>query len=169
MRIDETGKARSHGLKGDIMIHGKKLLTAQLLAAGLGRDDIVEAAGISKATYYRYAKDEAVQEYVQEYRQDIGIRDEAVEALRKAVRRGSVPAIRLALAQFEPKGQNSNSNDGEPKAVTIIDDIPDLATALNSMCARYGKTDTLRLIKRELDKIPDASPPTKPLASSVFD
>lgn len=152
------------------MIHGKKLLTAQLLAAGLGREDIIEAAGISRATYYRYAKDDSVQEYIQEYRQDIGIRDEAVDALRKAVRRGSVPAIRLALAQFEPTGQKSALNDGgEPPAVTFIDDIPDLATALGIMCRDYGKADTLRLIKHELDKIPDTSTPTNPLASSIFD
>ena len=152
------------------MIHGKKLLTAQLLTAGLGREDIIEAAGISRATYYRYAKDDSVQEYIQEYRQDIGIRDEAVDALRKAVRRGSVPAIRLALAQFEPTSQKSALNDGgEPPAVTFIDDIPDLATALSIMCRDYGKADTLRLIKRELDKIPDTSTPTNPLASSIFD
>lgn len=152
------------------MIHGKMLLTAQLMAAGLTQEEIIEAANISRSTYYRYAKNDSVKEYIQEYRQGIGIRDEAVDALRKAVRRGSVPAIRLALAQFEPTSQKSDLNDGgEPPAVTFIDDIPDLATALSIMCRDYGKDDTIRLIKRELDKIPDTSTPTNPLASSIFD
>lgn len=151
------------------MIHGKMLLTAQLMAAGLTQEEIIEAANISRSTYYRYAKNDSVKEYIQEYRQDIGIRDEAVEALRKAVRRGSVPAIRLALAQFDPDGQKSALNDGKQTAVTFIDDIPDLATALAIMCKEYGKNDTIRIIKHELDKIPDNPAPKFPLAWTEFE
>lgn len=151
------------------MIHGKMLLTAQLMAAGLTQEEIIEAANISRSTYYRYAKNDSVKEYIQEYRQDIGIRDEAVEALRKAVRRGSVPAIRLALAQFDPDGPKSALNDGKQTAVTFIDDIPDLATALAIMCKEYGKNDTIRIIKHELDKIPDNPAPEMPLAWTEFE
>lgn len=142
------------------MIHGKKLMAAQLIMAGIARDDVQDTVGISRATYYRYAKDNAVREYMAEYTQDIAIREEALEALRQAVRRGSVPAIRLALAKMEPKKETT--------AVSIIDDIPDIAGTLRQLVEKHGKADTLTLISNELEKIPD-KPPTQPLARSVVD
>ena len=142
------------------MIHGKKLMTAQLLVAGIAREDIQDTVGISRATYYRYAKDAAVREYMAEYTHDIAIREEALEALRQAVRRGSVPAIRLALAKMEPKKEKTE--------ITIVDDVPDLAGTLLQLVEKHGKADTLTIISNELEKIPD-SPPTQPRARSLFD